>query len=631
VSTYKYELESLVSALQGQTTRLEQLNAQASNATSRSEYDRIASAWSSTKASYESTYGQYVEVSDRLSRSMQARRVTSEVVQLDNPKDRFQWYAGGNLRNETLAGGSMFDVGATPAVYNKPRDMGFASTILSGNTLNMLNSGYGAVLGAMNATPFMDILTDYTLRQTAILLMHIEIRDSGGVVISSKTDVLWSSEGDRNGDASNNTGTYGTAAGTPDYGMLSKAMNAQTDLTSLTNPVSIAGFAFDLATGKLESFEVAAVGGLIGTVNSTFTNVATRAAAQALGLTNMAAVGALGYTIGALVGELMEMAMGLDNSFGFGGEFVGTNPQTMTPSYSLAKSPLAAVKDMFKGFTDVLGFTTPDFVDVEFTTNFYKTSLEAWGPGGYMGSFVGGGFVEGGFGDTSPSINMGKTTMDLNTGMVTLNDTPFTDSYFTETFSGYSGNNTPGAGPGGSYGSIGGDTPNAGASGPSGSDSPGMGNSSGDGFSCFVAGTKVHTTNGVKNIEEVKIGDILVGEGGSHNEVLEYDCPMLGDRLVYSINGGEPFVTSEHPFKTNQGWKAIDVLDTLQDSPEAYGALSMEEAGSLRIGDKLETTLGYLAINSIKGVAMPKNTQLYNFRLSNNQTYYANGFLVHNK
>ena len=33
---------------------------------------------------------------------------------------------------------------------------------------------------------------------------------------------------------------------------------------------------------------------------------------------------------------------------------------------------------------------------------------------------------------------------------------------------------------------------------------------------------------------------------------------------MYSINGGKAFVTAEHPFKTIDGWKAIDPITTYE-------------------------------------------------------------------
>ncbi|MBL4705219.1 MAG: hypothetical protein JKY54_11910, partial [Flavobacteriales bacterium] len=51
----------------------------------------------------------------------------------------------------------------------------------------------------------------------------------------------------------------------------------------------------------------------------------------------------------------------------------------------------------------------------------------------------------------------------------------------------------------------------------------------------------------------------------------------------------------------------------------------------LAIGDEAITTDGILSISSIEATDADPATQLYNFKLSGNNTYFANGFAVHNK
>lgn len=145
--------------------------------------------------------------------------------------------------------------------------------------------------------------------------------------------------------------------------------------------------------------------------------------------------------------------------------------------------------------------------------------------------------------------------------------------------------------------------------------------------SCFVAGTLVRMVDGSdKFIEDVEIGDILLGEDNNENTVLDYDRPLLGDRKVFSFNDGKPFVTAEHPFKTSEGWKSISPEATAVENP----ALEVDE---LVPGDLVETidTVILFDIESIQSHTFDPETPLYNFELSGNQTYYADGFLVHNK
>ncbi|HCY20841.1 TPA: hypothetical protein DIC40_03150 [Patescibacteria group bacterium] len=68
---------------------------------------------------------------------------------------------------------------------------------------------------------------------------------------------------------------------------------------------------------------------------------------------------------------------------------------------------------------------------------------------------------------------------------------------------------------------------------------------------CFTSGTQVKTADGIsKNIENIQIGDELLGQDDQINTVIAYDRPNLGERKLYSINNGPYFVTHEHPFMT---------------------------------------------------------------------------------
>lgn len=146
---------------------------------------------------------------------------------------------------------------------------------------------------------------------------------------------------------------------------------------------------------------------------------------------------------------------------------------------------------------------------------------------------------------------------------------------------------------------------------------------------CFVAGTVIRMADGTdKYINDVEIGDIVLGMNGEENTVVNIERPLLGDRKVYSFNHGDPFVTAEHPFMTSVGWKSISPDATYEENPD----LNVEE---LAPGDLLETvdTVVLFDIHSIQSHTFDPETPLYNLMLdgTGNHTYYADGFLVHNK
>ena len=151
----------------------------------------------------------------------------------------------------------------------------------------------------------------------------------------------------------------------------------------------------------------------------------------------------------------------------------------------------------------------------------------------------------------------------------------------------------------------------------------------GGGGSCFVAGTEVTMADGsLKLIEDVQIGDELLGKNGSINKVFDFDHPMLGLRKLYGFNGGKAFVTAEHPFMTTDGWKAIDIKKTAEEN----SSMAKVMVDNIKVGDKIVKADGtHLLIESIEEYHAP-NQQLYNFILEGKgRTYIADGMLVHNK
>ena len=151
------------------------------------------------------------------------------------------------------------------------------------------------------------------------------------------------------------------------------------------------------------------------------------------------------------------------------------------------------------------------------------------------------------------------------------------------------------------------------------------------GRSCFVAGTKVLLADGsLINIEDVKTGDLLVGET-TVNTVIEYDYAIVGNSrncTVYGFNGRGRYVTAEHPLKTKQGWKSIDPEMTYALEPQISNLI----VGSIQVGDELQTEDGFILIESIEVYSDESpDTPVYNFMLDGDHTYYVDGILVHNK
>ncbi len=140
---------------------------------------------------------------------------------------------------------------------------------------------------------------------------------------------------------------------------------------------------------------------------------------------------------------------------------------------------------------------------------------------------------------------------------------------------------------------------------------------------CFIAGTKVTLAAGdLKNIESIDIGEDLSGANDSSNKVEKlHVIPYSGD--VYAFNGsGHYFFTPSHPFMTTNGWKSIDPQMSKEENPSLE--VSVLNVGDILIkqGDKKEEVV------SLEKITM--ETTVYNFKVSGDSSYHADGYLVHN-
>jgi hypothetical protein len=131
--------------------------------------------------------------------------------------------------------------------------------------------------------------------------------------------------------------------------------------------------------------------------------------------------------------------------------------------------------------------------------------------------------------------------------------------------------------------------------------------------------------NVYKNIEDVKVGDIVLGQDNSNNQVIDIEKVQLGSRLLYSFNGGAYFVTEEHPFMTKDGWKAINPKASYEETPHLNIDINQLKIGDILILNDKEVELKLIDWKS------EEDQIVYNLLLNGNNTYYADDYLVHNK
>ena len=125
-----------------------------------------------------------------------------------------------------------------------------------------------------------------------------------------------------------------------------------------------------------------------------------------------------------------------------------------------------------------------------------------------------------------------------------------------------------------------------------------------------------------KPINELKVGDVVRGET-RYNKVLK--APEIKkEAKLYGFNGGEKFVTEAHPFKTLDGWKAINPQETPKEGHDI-------EVTKLMVGDMIIREDGsHFEVKSIDATD-DQDLTVYNPVLDGDNTYYADGYLVHNK
>ena len=136
---------------------------------------------------------------------------------------------------------------------------------------------------------------------------------------------------------------------------------------------------------------------------------------------------------------------------------------------------------------------------------------------------------------------------------------------------------------------------------------------------CFIAGTKVLTSNGLKAIEEIEVGDVVIATDPQtgeteEKEVVETYVNQTDELIHITVDGEEIVTTPNHPFYVpEQGWTS---------------------AIKLRAGDQLQLVNGeYVIIEAIQHELLEVPIKVYNFQVNDFHTYYVGTdtqVLVHN-
>ena len=158
---------------------------------------------------------------------------------------------------------------------------------------------------------------------------------------------------------------------------------------------------------------------------------------------------------------------------------------------------------------------------------------------------------------------------------------------------------------------------------------------------CFPENSQVTMSDGsLKNIQDVEIGDLVLGAFLEVNAVLGLQRILVKHNKLIQINGRH-ITTTHHPHLCAN--TAFGVFENIIS--DVYGknyiitgskgptvrtldGLSSERIGSYAVGTELKTLQGTQMINTIVKVELPEEDLLYNLVVSGSHTYFVNGFAV---
>ena len=161
---------------------------------------------------------------------------------------------------------------------------------------------------------------------------------------------------------------------------------------------------------------------------------------------------------------------------------------------------------------------------------------------------------------------------------------------------------------------------------------------------CFLEGSVVQMADGTqKTIENVAVGDLLLGAFGEVNPVLALHRPLLGSASMTRINK-EHSTTSHHPhISVDRGFYCSEpsVVETTtygheHDVIDGSGnvvkrmlhGLKKGRVQKLETGVILKTVDGGRPVFVLEQYTMPPETQLYNLVMGGSHTYHVDGYAV---
>jgi hypothetical protein len=163
-------------------------------------------------------------------------------------------------------------------------------------------------------------------------------------------------------------------------------------------------------------------------------------------------------------------------------------------------------------------------------------------------------------------------------------------------------------------------------------------------FGCFLEGAPVTMADGSKKpIQDVVVGDSVMGAFGEANPVLALHRPLLGAGSVVRINN-EHSTTSHHPHVSpDRQFYAVDpdritsmtygkmhtiILENGKKALRKMEGLAARRMKKLEVGITLQTSTGDRVVNTLDNVSMSPFTQVYHLVVGGSHTFIVEDYAV---
>lgn len=249
--------------------------------------------------------------------TLSSRQVLVSSIDIPDVKEVGGWLAGGMFRNESYPGGINYSPVGTPSFTNTMQSPGYAPNFLNGN-FDYLNSGLSNMFSFINYG-YYDLLVKSREKDVTVL----EIT----VVIESIDSQSTSGDGDSEFVGEYTSTVYGNVVSTPDKDMSLEEIYAiekgySNIIGSITSgdTIKTVSSIYNVTTGQTLTMEQRVQSEVVGFVRSQLVNsVANQIASSIASTSNVAML--LSGVLGAVLNEFYEMSIGMDISFGYGGEY----------------------------------------------------------------------------------------------------------------------------------------------------------------------------------------------------------------------------------------------------------------------------------------------------------------------